>query len=148
MRTSEAVSRSAVGIGPDRSILEAAEIMERAGVGALAVVDDDRLVGIVTDRDLVRRGIARRVPVEGRIDSIMTAPVVTIDADAELEDCFPLFRTHGIRRLPVVRGERFVGMISIDDLLLRLAGQLADLSRPVAAELLFAHRDSPVPMTT
>lgn len=145
MRTMDAIRRSGVGIEPDRTVREAAEIMEQAGVGALAVIEGDRLVGIVTDRDLVRRALARGLALDARVDGVMSTPVVTIDADADLHEVFALFRTHAARRLAVVREERFVGMITVDDLLVDLAGDLADLARPVTAEVLFAHRDSPVP---
>ena len=78
----------------------------------------------------------------------MTMPVVTIDADADLHAAFALFRSHAVRRLAVVRGEQFVGMITVDDLLMDLAADLTDLARPVTAEVLFAHHDSAVPATT
>jgi hypothetical protein len=58
-----------------------------------------------------------------------------------------LFRTHAVRRLAVVRDEQFVGMIAVDDLLMDLAADLADLTRPIKGEVLFAHHDSPVPAT-
>jgi CBS domain-containing protein len=148
MPTIDAVRRSGVGIGPERTIREAAAIMENAGVGALAVIDREQLVGTVTDRDLVRRGLARDIPTDARVDAVMTAPVVTIEADADLHDTFALFRTHTVRRLAVVRDGQFVGMITVDDLLMDLASDLTDLARPVAAEVLFAHHDSPVPATT
>jgi CBS domain-containing protein len=122
--------------------------MEQAGVGALAVVEGERLVGVVTDRDLVRRALARGLAPDARVDGVMSAPVVTIDADADLHDAFALFRTHGLRRLAVTRGGEFVGMISVDDLLVDLAADLADLARPVTAEILFAHRDASVPVAT
>ena len=147
MRTIEAMRRSGVGIGPERSIRDAAEVMDQAGVGALAIIDGDRLVGIATDRDLVRRGLAKGLSNEARVDAVMTAPVVTIDADADLHDAFALLRTHAVRRLAVVRSGQFVGMIALDDLLIDLAADLSDLARPVTAEVLFAHHDSPVPAT-
>jgi CBS domain-containing protein len=147
MRTMDGVRRSGVGIGPERTLHDAAAVMEQAGVGALAIVDGDRLVGIVTDRDLVRRGFARGLAPDARVDAVMSAPVVTIDAEADLHDAFGLFRTHALRRLAVVRAGQFVGMITVDDLLVDLAGDLADLARPVTAEVLFAHRDSAVPAT-
>jgi CBS domain-containing protein len=148
MRTIETIHRSGVGIGPDRTIREAAKIMASAGVGSLAVLEQNRLVGIVTDRDLVRRCLARGIEPGARVDSAMTTPVVTIEADADVHEAFGLFRTHAVRRLAVVRGGHFVGMLSIDDLLVYLAADLADLARPITAEILFAHRDSPVPATT
>ena len=75
----------------------------------------------------------------------MTSPVVTIDATADLHDAFGAFRTHGIRRLAVVRGDLFVGMITIDDLLVDVAADLSDLARPITAEVLFGHHDPAVP---
>lgn len=147
MRTANGMRRSGVGIGPDRTVQDAAAIMEQAGVGALAVIDGERLVGIVTDRDLMRRALARGLPLDARVDAVMTTPVVTIDADADLHEAFALFRTHAVRRLAVVRGEQFVGMITVDDLLVDLAADLSDLARPVTAEVVFGHHDSPVPAT-
>lgn len=145
MRTIEAIRRSGVGIGPEQTIRKAAQIMESAGVGALAVIDGEQLVGIVTDRDLVRRGLARDLPGDARIDAVMSAPVVTIDADTDLHDTFVMFRTHALRRLALVRDGQFVGMITVDDLLVDLAGDLSDIARPVTAEVVFGHHDRSLP---
>jgi CBS domain-containing protein len=147
MQVIEGIRRSGVGVRPEQTIREAATIMEQSGVGALAVVDGQHLVGLITDRDLVRRGMARNVPYDARIDSLMSTPVVTIDAQADLHDAFALFRTHGNRRLAVVQEGRFVGMITVDDLLINLAADLENLSRPVMAEAIFGHHDSPLPAT-
>lgn len=146
MRTTDGVRRPGVGIGPDHTVHDAAVLMEQAGVGALAVIDGERLIGIVTDRDLVRRALACGLPPDARVDAVMTMPVVTIDADADLHEAFALFRSHAVRRLAVVRGEQFVGMITVDDLLIDLAADLTDVARPVTAEVLFGHHDSPVPV--
>jgi CBS domain-containing protein len=105
-------------------------------------------VGIVTDRDLVRRGLARGLEPDARVDAAMSAPVVTIQADADLHEAYALFRHNAVRRLAVMRGDRFAGILALDDLLVYLAADLADLVRPVTAEILFAHRDHPVPATT
>jgi CBS domain-containing protein len=148
MRSIEAVRRSGVGIGPESTIRAAAALMEQAGVGSLAIIDGDDLVGIVTDRDLVRRALAPGLSPEARVDGVMSAPVITISADADLRETFALFRENAVRRLAVVRDGRFVGMLSVDDLLVDLASDLIDLTRPVTAEVLFAHHDSPVPATT
>jgi CBS domain-containing protein len=145
MKTIDNIRRSGVGIEPHGSIGEAARSMEHAGVGCLAVVDGEHVVGMVTDRDLVRRGLARGLPPDARVDSVMSAPVVAIDADADIHSAYALFRSHAVRRLAVVRGDRFVGILSIDDLLVDLASDLWDLSRPVAGEVLFAHHDAAVP---
>lgn len=146
MRAIDRIRRSGVGIAPGQTIREAAQVMEQSGVGTLAVIDTGRLVGVVTDRDLVRRAVARGLPLDVRVDSVMTTPAVTIDASADLHDAFDVFRTHALRRLAVVdRAGHFVGMISLDDLLIDLAGDLAALVRPLSVEIDTAHRDSPVP---
>jgi len=148
MNVIEAVRRSPVTIEADQTILQAAELMEAANVGALAVVDQGALVGVVTDRDLVRRGIAARVPVEARIDALMSTPIVTIDADADLHQAYALLRSHAVRRLAVIRDGELAGLLTIDDLLMDLSADLADLVRPVTGEALFGHHESAVPATT
>jgi CBS domain-containing protein len=145
MRARQGIRRSAVAVSPETTVAQAAAVMERSGVGALAVVEGDSAVGIVTDRDLVRRVLATGMPSDGRVDSVMSGPVVTIDAEDDLHGAFELFRTHAIRRIGVVDGRRFIGMLSIDDLLIDLARDLADLARPVAAERDAPHRDSGTP---
>jgi CBS domain-containing protein len=77
----------------------------------------------------------------------MSAPVVTIDADADLHEAFALFRTHAVRRLALVQTSQFVGMITVDDLLIDLANDLSDIARPVTAEVVFGHNDNPNPAT-
>lgn len=103
-------------------------------------------MGVVTDRDLVRRGVARGLPFDARIDAVMTTPVVTIPGHSDLQDAYAIFRAHAVRRLVVVdHDQRFIGMISVDDLLVEISANLADLVRPVSSELLFPQRDSGVP---
>jgi CBS domain-containing protein len=131
----DGVRRSGVGVRPQRPIREAAIIMDQAGVGSLAVIDDDRLVGIVTDRDLVRRGLAQDLAPTAAVEKVMSSPVFTIDADADLHSAFKQFHSNAVRRLAVVDGDEFVGMITVDDLLVDLATDLADLARPIAAEI-------------
>jgi CBS domain-containing protein len=145
MRTIEALRRSGVGVGPATPVQEVAALMDHANVGSVAVVDDGRLVGIVTDRDLVRRALARGLTPQARVDGVMSAPVHTIDADADVHTAFGRFRSHGVRRLAVVKGGAFIGMITVDDLLIDLSADLADLARPVTAEVLFGHHDAGLP---
>jgi len=148
MKAIEGIRRSGVGVEPARTLRDVAGIMEQSGLGTLAIVEGDRLVGIVTDRDLVRRGMARGLAPDARIDSVMSTPVITIDAEADLHDAFAIFRTNPVRRLAVVRDGAFVGMLSVDDLLIDLTSDLADLARPVTAETVFAHHHSPLPVPT
>jgi CBS domain-containing protein len=148
MRAIDAIRRSGVAIAPDQTLREAAMIMERSGVGSLAVVDGEQLVGIVTDRDLVRRGMARGLALDARVDGLMSSPVVTIDAEADLHEACAVFRANAVRRVAITSEGRFAGMLSLDDLLVNLSYDLADLVRPITAEVIFGHRDSPVPATS
>lgn len=148
MRTIEAIRRSGVGIDAAATIHDAAKLMDRSGVGALVVRDGSSVIGIVTDRDLVRRGLARGLTLDARVDGVMSAPLKTIEADADLHDAFAIFRRAAVRRLVVLDHGEFVGTVSVDDLLVDLAADLADLVRPITAEVLFAHRDPAVPATT
>lgn len=147
-KTIDATRGSAVAIDGGRTITEAAQLMEQAGVGALVVLEDRAVVGIVTDRDLVRRAMARRLPPDARVDGVMTSPVVTADADGDLRAALALFRHNAVRRLPLVRDGAFVGMFTTDDALIGVVQDLSAVVQPVTAEMLFAHRDPPVPATT
>jgi CBS domain-containing protein len=148
MRIRDVARRSGIAVGLDRPIAEVAALMDAAGVGAVVVVDGTVPVGIVTDRDLVRRALAKGLAPDARVDGVMTSTVVTIDADVDAHDAYRLLREHAVRRLVITDGRGFVGVVTIDDLLVDLAADLADLVRPVTAELLFPHRDAPVPATT
>ena len=145
MRTADMVRRSGIAIPADHTVAQAARIMEQSGVGALAVLDGEGLVGIVTDRDIVRRAVARALPTDARIDAVMSTPVVTISANADVHTAFELFREHSCRRLAVVRDDQFVGMLTVDDVLIELASDLSDLTRPIEHEVVHAQHDAGVP---
>ncbi|WP_018635999.1 CBS domain-containing protein [Parafrankia elaeagni] len=98
-------------------IREAAKLMDRAGVGSLIVTDAERPAGIVTDRDLALRVVAGAVPLDGRIDAVMTCGVVSVARSATWEEVGGVFAEHAIRRLAVTDGDTVVGVVSLDDLL-------------------------------
>ncbi|EIV95514.1 DUF1918 domain-containing protein [Frankia sp. QA3] len=152
------VSGPPVTVARSTTISEAAREMGRTGVGALLVVDGDRqvgdrqvgdrLVGIVTDRDIVLRGVARGIGPDGRIDALMTTEVITVPAGMGVERAYEIFRDHAIRRLPVLDGRRIVGMVSIDDLLIRSEREIADLVHPLRDETFAPHREAAAPVVT
>jgi CBS-domain-containing membrane protein len=138
-----------VTVAPNMIISDAAALMERAGIGSLLVVDGDRLVGIVTDRDLVLRGVARRVPHDGRIDDVMTMGVVTAPVTATREDVVRAFETHTIRRLPLTDDGRVVGLVTLDDLLADAApADLPHLAALVRDEVRRPHHEAGLPLPT
>jgi CBS domain-containing protein len=106
-----------VTIPQDRSALDAVMLLVEHNIGGVMVVDADRPIGILTERDILR--LTARAA--GRLDTVtvasaMTRDLVTATADIELHDAMGLMTRHKIRHLPVLDGERLAGMVSIGDL--------------------------------
>lgn len=142
----EAARKPPATIAADRTITEAADEMDRLAVGALVVVEPGgRPVGMVTDRDLVVRAMARRADPGARIDSVMSTELISLSPDADLRDALRIFDRHAIRRLPLVADDEVVGVVTMDDLVVDVAGDLARLTRPITAQVIFGHREPVTP---
>jgi CBS domain-containing protein len=103
-------------ISSTESIADAAVLMADMDIGVLPVVDDGRLAGIVTDRDLAVRGLAAGLPAGAAVDKVMTDQVTTCGPDDDLADVLDRMREEQVRRLPVCTAEGdLVGLISIAD---------------------------------
>ncbi len=99
-------------------VLDAAEQMNERGTGSVLILEEGRLVGIFTERDLMRRVVAvRRDPGTTRLDEVMTTALVTCTPEADLEDCGALMSERRIRHLPVLDGDTVIGVITTGDLL-------------------------------
>jgi signal-transduction protein with cAMP-binding, CBS, and nucleotidyltransferase domain len=148
MRIDQLMVRQPVTVAPGTTIKRAAELMAEHGVGSLVVTDHERVVGIVTDRDLVTRVLATAVPSDARIDSVMSMDVVTVDADTDLRDVVRAFGQHAVRRIPMTVDGRVTGLVSLDDMLATYAQQFAELTNGLTAQLLFPHAgdEPPVPV--
>lgn len=101
---------------PDQSISESARIMAECDSGVVPVYEDDKLVGMVTDRDIVVRAIADGGQPSRPIRDVVTSVVVTATPDMSTREAAQLMSEHQIRRLPVVEAERLVGIVSLGDL--------------------------------
>ena len=103
-------------VDPDTSVYEALEVMADRNVGALVVVDDERLIGIFSERDY-----ARRLALEGKrsrdtpVKEIMTEVVATVSSSHSMKDCMEFMTTQRVRHLPVMEDERLIGLVSIGD---------------------------------
>ncbi|MEK6683315.1 MAG: CBS domain-containing protein [Nitrospirota bacterium] len=112
------MSRTVRTIQTEATLLEAAALMRELRVGALMVEEEGRLVGIVSETDLVRKGIAEGRDVrQDKIRAIMSSPIITIDIDRPAGDASDLMSEKGIRHLAVTDGGKIVGVISVRDLL-------------------------------
>jgi CBS domain-containing protein len=126
------------------SVQEAAEQMAREAVGCLVVVDDKaRPIGIVTDRDLALRVVATGARAKDvTAENVMTQPLVTAAATAPIEALIEAMCQHGIRRVPVTRQERVVGLVSLDDLVVRLGRELDALGDALRHQVRDARRSA------
>jgi CBS domain-containing protein len=115
----------------DDTVLEAAQVMRDSDIGDVVVVEDGQVTGIVTDRDIVVRAVAEgRDPDSARVGDIATTGAQAIEPGASVDDALRTMREHDIRRLPVVKNGRPVGIISLGDLAVEREpdSTLADIS--------------------
>lgn len=120
--------RGFFSIGPDESVYRALEVMAEHNVGALPVIEEGQLVGIMSERDYARRVILLdRGSKETKVSEIMTAEVRTITPDSEVTACMGLMTDHRIRHLPVVEGVHVVGVISIGDVVKQVMADQAEM---------------------
>jgi CBS domain-containing protein len=103
-------------VSPDASVYEAVTLMAEKQVGALLVIDAEHVVGIVSERDYARKVILQRKAIEStRVSEVMTDKVLFVRPEQTIDDCMALMTNRRIRHLPVLQGDRLLGMISIGD---------------------------------
>lgn len=113
----EEKGRDVWSIEGNACVFDAIKLMAEKEIGALVVIEDGRLVGILSERDYTRKVILRgRTSQQTRIEEIMTTDVVTISAGETVKECMALMTDNHIRHLPVMEEGRLVGMLSIGDL--------------------------------
>lgn len=100
-----------------KSVLEASKMMAQKNVSCVIVSEDDTIVGIVTERDIVRKIVAEQFkPEEVLLENIMTTPLITVSQEASVEEASKAMITYGIRRLPVVDDGRLEGIVTATDI--------------------------------
>lgn len=105
-------------IAPEATVFEALNLMAEHNIGALLVMAEDDIKGIVSERDCIRKVDVMGRDAKGtKISEIMTSDVITVDADQPLEDCMGLMIDKNIRHLPVCEGKKLLGVLSVRDVL-------------------------------
>jgi len=118
MKVKEAMHEGVTWASPDASVLDLARMMRDEDIGAIPIGENDRLVGMVTDRDIIIKGLADRKDVSSlSARDVMSKPILYCNADEEVGDAARLMEMHAIRRLPVINDKkRMVGMLSLGDI--------------------------------
>ena len=103
-------------IAPEAPVLDAIRLMAQHGVGALLVMQGGKLLGVVSERDYARKVILKgKSSNDTAVSHIMSAPVLTVNAQQSVHECMRIMTEHRIRHLPVVDGEHVIGVLSIGD---------------------------------
>ena len=112
----ESKGRDVWSIGPSRSVYDSVKLMIEKSVGALTVLEDSRLVGIISERDCARKLLLRdALARETSVEDVMTPEVITVREETSVDSCLARMARHKIRHLPVMEGEELVGIVSAVD---------------------------------
>ncbi|HLF54458.1 MAG TPA: CBS domain-containing protein [Candidatus Nanoarchaeia archaeon] len=114
----DAMTQEPVMITSNKTLRDAAKIMEKQHVGALLVKEDDKIVGIITEQDMVRKGIAGAGnTAQKKVKEIMAADLVTTTPDEDIFEALRIMRDYNFRHLPVMHEGKFVGLVTLKDIL-------------------------------
>jgi CBS domain-containing protein len=143
MKIRDVMTPDAIAAQPETTLMAAAEMMRLLNVGSLPIIEDERVVGIVTDRDIVVRGLALGFnPRTATVADVMTRNVQTCSVEDDVEEVARQMRDLQVRRLLVVdENERLLGIVSLGDLAMEMEDQA------LAGRVLEGISEPPVPMT-
>jgi CBS domain-containing protein len=140
------MTETVVTAPPDRTVREIAEMMRERNVGSVVLIDEQRPVGFLTDRDLTVSVLADGRDLGDHAADHASSPVITANAEMQVEEAAELMVRHGVRRLVIVEGERLTGILTLDDIASRtgdaeLAAQLSTrVTRAVMPDFFFHER--------
>ncbi|WP_405088402.1 CBS domain-containing protein [Microbispora sp. NBC_01389] len=142
MKIRDVMSTPVVVVPPVTPVRDVARNMDYSGVGCVVVSEGQGVLGVVTDRDLTLRVLARGGDGDTPVGRVMSERPVVVRPGDDVEVAFDTFRRHSFRRLPVADEAGVVGMLTLDDLLLQMHQLTADLLTPVVKEISEPQRQS------
>jgi len=138
LKIRDVMVKNVITVDADYTVKHTAKIMNRCGIGCVLVLESERVVGIVTERDLLKRVVAvPRDPEKTFVREIMSRPVIVVGPDVALEDAVRLMFKHQVKKLPVVEGyhrdAKLVGLVTLTDIA-RLQPQLIETLEELFAQ--------------
>ncbi len=128
----EVMTKQPQTIGPMVKVDRAAAVMKAKNVGSLVVIEEGKAVGIVTESDIIHKVVAKnKKPSEMTVKKIMTSPMITIKPDLDICEAAKLMADTGVRKLPVMKGKKLVGILTERDIL-RVSPTLIEITREYA----------------
>jgi len=132
LKVEDVMVREVITIDENATVKEAAEIMNKFEIGCLIAVRKGKAVGIITERDLLKRVVAEAKDVnKTRVKDVMSSPLVVVEPNLDLEEAVKLMFQMKIKKLPVVEGKRLVGLVSLTDIA-RFQPQMIKILRQLA----------------
>ncbi|MDG5472853.1 CBS domain-containing protein [Jeotgalibacillus sp. ET6] len=134
MNVREVMTDEVISCEKTDSVAQVAKIMKDHNIGILPVLDQGRAIGMISDRDVVIRGVAEHK--EEQVDQVMTHQVISVKPDTNSKEAAALMAEHQVRRLPVIEGSKVIGMVSLGDLSIstqsneQAGDALTDISQP------------------
>lgn len=113
----DVMKKSVISIDSSMTVQDAAKMMDDASIGAIVVIENGIAIGIITERDLTRRIIAKGKPLTTNIKEVMSSPLVLINPDDSIWDAAQLMKSRRIHRIPAVKDNRLVGILTTSDII-------------------------------
>ncbi|WP_010681373.1 CBS domain-containing protein [Acetivibrio cellulolyticus] len=117
MKVREKMTKNVGYVNPSNTVVEAAQLMQKLNVGSVPVFDQNKVVGVVTDRDIVVRNVAHgKIPQDTKVQDVMTSQVTTVTPDMDVDEVSRIMAQQQIRRVPVIENNQLVGILALGDM--------------------------------
>jgi len=117
VKVREKMTKNVGYVNPSNTVVEAAQLMQKLNVGSVPVFDQNKVVGVVTDRDIVVRNVAHgKIPQDTKVQDVMTSQVTTVTPDMDVDEVTRIMAQQQIRRVPVVENNQLVGILALGDM--------------------------------
>lgn len=117
MKVRDKMTKDVGYVNPSDSVVEAAQVMQKLNVGSVPVFEHDKVIGMITDRDIVVRNVAHgKVPQNTKVQDVMTSQVTTVSPDMDVDEVSRIMAQQQIRRVPVVENNQLVGILALGDM--------------------------------